>query len=473
MQKLKLNKHEALVYYRENLFDEICAAFIEKVKMKQAEGEIYEYDYLIVSVGFNIHPLIMWIKAFQPKEVFFICSKETVSKVDEICTFTGLSHTQCDHKVVTRTNGMDVYEAIHTYLSDRRIIADQSLNKVAIDITGGKKSMVSGCTLAANFLGIDLLYIDNNGNYLKEEKPFPGHEEPIRLEDPLEAFGGKDLTKAIIKFNSEDFEQATEIFCEIKNRVTNPRPYEVYENLAQGYFHLEAMEFEQAYKNIEDAIYWGRKFDLWRIPFDEFEAQLKAIEPLRELHDQPERKILSEPVLYWHLFGYFYELTNHFIISKKYDAAALLTYRSLELIVQYLLLKHDIFHSNPSYRHLKQRNLLEKFNEVSRQVYKNHRRVNFLPSKISLMNGLILLKALEEPMVVGVDLITMNEQASLRNNSRFAHGFELLKKEDVSQFFARVEAVNNYIWNHEKHKLNIQSGFDEFSKAFAFLNIRL
>ncbi len=473
MQKLKINKHEALVYYRENLFDEICSAFIEKVKLKQAVGEIHEYDYLIVSVGFNIDLLIMWIKALQPKEVFFICSKETESKINEICKFTGLSHTQCDHKVVKRTNGTDVYEAILEYLNKRRITGDQLLNKVAIDITGGKKNMVSGCTLAANFLGIDLLYIDNNGNYLKEEKPFPGQEEPIRLEDPLDTFGGRDFRKAIIKFNSEDFKQATEIFTEIKERVTNPRPYEVYESLAKGYFYLEAMEFNQAYENIENAIHWGRKFDLWRIPFNELEQQLKAIEPLKKLSQEPERKVLSEPVLYWHLFGYFYELTKHFITSKKYDAAALLTYRSLELIVQHLLLKHDIFHSKASYRHLDQKKMLQKYNEFSSQVYFNYRRVYHLPSKLSLMNGLILLKALDEHMVSGVNLKTVNDFLNLRNNSRFAHGFELLKKDDVCEFFQQLESINNFIWNHDQHKFNLQCRFDEFSKPFAFLNISL
>ncbi|WP_256583518.1 hypothetical protein, partial [Pseudomonas sp. 2995-1] len=81
------------------------------------------------------------------------------------------------------------------------------------------KSMVSGCTLAANHLGIDILYIENNGHFPGHENPDPGLESPIVLEDPLEVFGDRDLRTAINKFNSEDFETAMEIFRDIQERA--------------------------------------------------------------------------------------------------------------------------------------------------------------------------------------------------------------------------------------------------------------
>ncbi|OLO40828.1 CRISPR-associated protein [Alkalihalophilus pseudofirmus] len=473
-EKLKTDRSAANQYYREHLFEEVSQSFIKKVHDKQEKNEFKQYDYLIMSVGFSIGPLVMWIRALRPKEVFFICSEETEDLVNEICMLSNLKFTQCDHTIVRRTNGKDVYEKINEYIDKHRIKQQGLLNLVAIDITGGKKNMVSGCSLAANHLGIDLLYIDNNGYLPGVRKQLPGNEEPILLEDPLEVFGDRDLFKGITKFNSEDFEQATEIFRGIKERVVQTRNYETYEQLSIGYSHLEGMRFHKAHYHISQAIEWAEKLEMTNIPLPLLKQQLIAIEPLIKLHEIPERQVLSDNRLFWHLFGYLFKMADHYMNGKKYDISALLTYRCLEFIVQSLLLKQfDIHHSNPRYTHLDTKKILEKFNEISNDVYHDYRPLHRLPNKVTLMTGLIMLRALDEPMIRNVNIRSMNEYITARNKSRLVHGFDLLDKSQVEPFIGRVRGLASYIWNHEKHELSFTEGFDRFASRYAFVNIEL
>ena len=87
------------------------------------------------------------------------------------------------------------------------------------------------------------------------------------------------------------------------------------------------------------------------------------------------------------------------------------------------------------------------------------------------MNGLIILRCLEEPMIRDVNLKAMQEMVILRNKSRLVHGFDLLQEEAVRDFFGRVKGLTEFYWNHDKHKLDYQNNFQHFSKRFEFVNI--
>ncbi|WP_226682800.1 TIGR02710 family CRISPR-associated CARF protein [Sutcliffiella horikoshii] len=468
-EKLHENREVAREYYFQHLFDSVCFNFQKKVAEKQANREIQEYDYLIMTVGYNIEPLVMWIKALRPKRVFFLCSEDTEQYVDEICKRAELIHTQCDHEVIRKTNGTDVYEMINKFIEKNRIMQENKLNRVAIDITDGTKSMVTGCTLTANHLGMDLLYIhkeESGSGYL-------GKEEPMILQDPLVVFGQNEYKRGIAKFNSEDFEAAAEIFKAIKERVINPRKYEVLENLAVGYAHLESMRFDQAHDYIRKAVEWAERMELSEVPTDELRKQLKAIEPLMTLHDRSDREKLSNDQLYWHLYAYLFEMTKHYKSNNKHDITALLTYRCLEMTVQRLLLKHGIYTTNASFSHLDQKQLLKDYNVLGEQVFPNYRPLHYFPNKITLMSGMILLRALQEPMIRDIGLADMNNMITLRNKSRLVHGFELLTEEQVEGFYNRIKGLSNFVWNHDKHTLDSAVGFEEFSSAYSFVNISL
>nr|WP_236785108.1 TIGR02710 family CRISPR-associated CARF protein [Alteribacter salitolerans] len=423
-----------------------------------------------MSVGHDISPLILWIEAIKPERVFFICSPDTIDYVNDIVEETGLKVTQVEYDSVSRIDASDVYQAIKHYVEKHQI---HFFSKVAIDITGGKKSMISGCSLAANHLGIDILYIENNGHYPGHKVPEPGRETPTVLEDPLEVFGDRDLLTGIHKFNSEDFENAIEIFQQIQERVINPRKYQAYEHLATAYSHLESMVFDEAQVHIEKTIQIAELLELREIPVDKLKQQLTALAPLGELHKMSDERILSDGETYWHLFGYLFQLANHYRKRKKYDLTALLTYRCLEMIVQRLLLKRGISASRPKFGHLDYGSLINKVNEISKEIFHEFREIKTFGSKISLMQGLLILKALDEPLLRDIKLKSINNFINLRNKSRLIHGFELLDEERVSEFYGRIRGLNNKIWNEQRSEIQCDWSFDTFAKHFRFVDIEV
>ncbi len=466
---LQTDRVEAKGYYDEVLFPVVCENFCAKVAEAHKEKRMGKYEYLIMSVGFTIEPLIMWIKALKPKKVYFICSTETEDLVNDICEIAGLKHTQTSYDIVESSDGIDVYQKINDYVNKHKLRHD--LKKVAIDITGGKKSTVSGCSSAANHLGIDILYVDYHQYFTDERKPIPGTECPVILEDPLEVFGDRELNRGIFKFNSEDFDTASEIFASIKERANNPRPYEAYENLAIGYGHLESMHFELAHKHLQRAIDLAERNDIFEIPIRDIRIQLDVIKPLINIHLNTEHEILSDEHLFWHLYAYMFAMADHYYIGKKYDIAAMLMYRCFEMISQRLLNVRGINTSSASYSHIDEDLLLEKVNEKSAEIYPDYRPLQDLPKKIGLMQGYTILKSLNEPIVAQIDLEDLNNQSLLRNKSRLVHGFQLLEEGDVTGFYGRLKGITNKLWSSsDTHHLGRH--FKDLWKKYSFLNIR-
>ena len=60
--------------------------------------------------------------------------------------------------------------------------------KLAMDITGGKKSMVSGAAMAGAVLGADIYYVDSREFLQEFRKPKPGSEYLNLLENPYVVF---------------------------------------------------------------------------------------------------------------------------------------------------------------------------------------------------------------------------------------------------------------------------------------------
>ncbi|WP_171051897.1 TIGR02710 family CRISPR-associated CARF protein [Alteribacter natronophilus] len=471
--KINIDRSESQAFYDKYLLPDVCESFVKKVsEQREQEPSLYSYDYLITTVGFDISSSIMWIKALQPKNVLFLCSRETLHLVDRIVEETSLKVIQVAYEVAGKKGGRDVYRKISEYIQKKKI-TPASYQRVAIDITGGKKSVVSGSTLAANHLGIDIIYIDNNGHFPGHKSPQPGKEEPSILEDPLAVFGDREKAIAISKFNSEDFENAVEYFKRIQERVFNPRPYEAYEHFAAGYAHYESMEFAQASGKLERAVSIADMLEINDIPVYKIKEQLSAMKPLMKLPDQTPKDILTDEETYWHLSAYMFEMANHYMKRGKYDLTALLTYRALEMILQHLLLVHNIYFKAPDYSPYDETDLLRKMNDEARRVFTPFRRNHQLPKRITLMQGLLLLKALDDPIIRNIDVKVITDFIELRNKSRLAHGFDVLDEGKVEQFFYRIKQINNLLWNKNVVYKKQYNSFNEFSKTFAFLNIHL
>jgi len=470
---LETNKGEALDFYFENLLEEICSRFTEKVNEGIEAGRFKPYRYLIMTVGFSPEPMIMWIKAFKPERVYFLYSADTEKLIDTIADQAGLRPSQVRLGEVGSSNTIDVYEKIKKFIDDDKL----DLSKVAIDISGGKKSMVAGCTLAANYLGLDVLYVDYTNYNQHFRKPKPGSEIPVKLDDPLEVFGDREMQKGKAKFNSEDFVSAAEIFKDIKERVVNPRYYEMYEGLANGYKELENMKFKEAYFQIDKAVAYAEMLRNESFPITLLQKQLKVIKPLVDFPEKEPKQVFGNIERFWHIYGLFMSLADQYIEQGKVDLAALLTYRSLEMAVQYTLFKHGIYAGDANLKNFNEELLLEKVNRLGAELYGGSAYISYsgFPKKLGLMLGLMVLKALDDPMTADIDLKKILASTDARNHSRYAHGFTTLAIEEVKPFFFIVrDNVSEPLWRAERMELGYadkKTQFKDFVNLFKFVKI--
>lgn len=145
-----------------------------------------EYETLILLVGFSIQPLVLSTSVIKPKKVYLLFSDETSkncniiqSWIEKFFTakeltapkFIGSDSWDNNASVykVDSSDPEDIYKKI------LKIIQIEKANgKIAIDITGGKKTMVSGAFTAASITNTDAYYVDFE-NY-DGANPVPGTE---------------------------------------------------------------------------------------------------------------------------------------------------------------------------------------------------------------------------------------------------------------------------------------------------------
>ena len=128
--------------------------------------------------------------------------------------------------------------------------------------------------------------------------------------------------------------------------------------------------------------------------------------------------------------------------------ATLLFYRLLEMIEQRRLALYQLFVSKMEYMKMKIGDkeiteeeftkLKDKVGELKKAVFGRNTSA-YLPEQISLLEGFILLAALEDPIIWdGKNTVTkmkrISAMVSLRNNSIFAHGLAPVETGDYMKF---------------------------------------
>ena len=142
--------------------------------------------------------------------------------------------------------------------------------------------------------------------------------------------------------------------------------------------------------------------------------------------------------------------------QEKLDMATLLFYRLLEMSEQKRLADYGIVVAEPDYLSLSFKNkqsglrsllpqdrekiLTERYVDAKNELFRRPGRP-FLPDKISLLDGFIILYCLEDALLANTKEITgmhllkkIRSKVLLRNNSIFAHGLTAVSYEDYEVF---------------------------------------
>lgn len=218
----KIDDENKSQFYMNNMFDDVKTIFDLQVRGDLEHHDktghlVYQNspldafpspDILIQLVGFSIEPLLLSTLTIQPKEkLFLIYTKETVKDYkNPLCKYLeekGLQTREIIDKFYMNGKNMCIVDSSRPGDILKVIIGIICENKgkdIAIDITGGKKSMVSEAFFTSTVFDLTMYYVDYE-EYLKTT-PFPGTEFLSKLPNPKGYNYLKDKIKEL-KLNKE------------------------------------------------------------------------------------------------------------------------------------------------------------------------------------------------------------------------------------------------------------------------------
>lgn len=456
----------------ELFYDEKLMKLIEKEFLKNnKEIRSQKADYLIISVGTSYEPLVLSIQFFNPKKILFLCTEVTEKVLDKIVKYCELESSRYQKRRVHETDPTDVYREIkQAYLEWGRP------EKLFIDFTGGTKSMAAAAAMAGAMIQVQMVYVGCNDYLVDFRKPYPGSEKLYFIENPLSIFGDLEIEKAMVLFDRANFSGAREKLEELKERIPDPNLRQqmnfVY-LLALMYEYWDSLDFCKAYevsvqlnKELKRDYRLHRTFVLMDC-LDQLECQEHQLEALKEIpimiHEKKNFEVLKNN--YYMIPLMFTMYSNAMLREKqeKYDMATLLLYRLLEMIEQRRLSLYGLYVSKMDYTGLvfcseeqKELNQLsgeEKLNWLKEEVYQLKRQLfkradsRYFPEQISLLEGFILLSALQDGLFKEMDRNSLEQlkriraMVFLRNNSIFAHGLGPVPQQDYKKFRSFVEEL--------------------------------
>lgn len=459
---------EADSYYENFLMEPIIQTFVENHADQKTSVEC-----LILSVGTSYEPLVLNIKLLAPQKILFLYTKASEEYLDKVVKYCDLNQARYKKSIVHETEPLDIYREIKKAYLDWN-----KPEKIFIDFTGGTKAMSVAAAMAGVMIGVQLLYVGSTNYLVDFRKPDPGTEKLFYIDNPLKVFGDIEIEKALTLFGEYNYAGAAERLSTLKEDIPDPNIRQELNFaylLARGYEAWDALDFPAAYENIKN-LNWEilrdrrmhGKFLLMDFA-ERLEKQEKVLLRLVKIPELISQKkhmdILTDSQYILPLMFTMY--INAFVREEqeKYDMAALLLYRLLEMIEQRRLARYGIYASQADYKNISYdfeqmpdmeqiefeeeriRKLTEKFNEIREKLYGQKSKSVNMPEKIGLMDGFVILLALRDPISMrknGKHIEKLNyirSMVALRNNSIFAHGLEPVGKENFRKFKQFVEEM--------------------------------
>lgn len=459
-RKTMRQRANADAFYEKNLMRLIKEEYITRNKEKLYE----EVDYLVVSVGTSYEPIVLNISLLQPKQILFLYSEKTKKYLNKIAKECRLQPEHFLMRQIHETNPLDIYREIkHAFLEWNKP------EKLYIDFTGGTKAMSAAAAMAGAMIRVQLVYVGTEEYLTDFRKPKPGSEVLYFISNPLQIFGDLEIEKAVILFEEGNYAGVREKLKELKENVPEPdmrQQLNFLFLLACAYEQWDALDFEKAYDIFERLIYEVKRDSQIHSNFllvdcmkklCEQERVLKSLAEIPSLLKRKEQMtVLKEQESIIPLIFTMYGNALLREKQKKYDMATLLLYRVLEMIEQrrlslYGLYVSDMHYSeiiykrdrNRDYLSLEPEQRLEKLRVTVMQIKKQlfgKIGTEYLPDRISLLDGFILLLALNDEICFmknghHIDkLKRIRSMVYLRNNSIFAHGLGAVSYGDYVKF---------------------------------------
>lgn len=197
----------------DRIHDYISAVLPCELECAQSDTELparlpdvtYQGGVLVLLVGFSIDPLLQSVCAYRPERVILLVNgnyggdtgKEWAEYIARFITYLprsllpqeiSLSNKKLSMEILDKDQPNDVFRKL------RQVVTPylQQKQKVVLDITGGKKSMVAGAFFFGAFAGVNISYVDFDEYDAKKRAPrgytcriglLPNPYETFRLAD--------------------------------------------------------------------------------------------------------------------------------------------------------------------------------------------------------------------------------------------------------------------------------------------------
>jgi len=347
------------------------------------------------------------------------------------------------------SNVLSVYTGLRAVLDRWN---DLERHEIAVDLTGGKSTMTVGLAKAAHVLRLASVYIDSD---YANNRPIPGTQRLAIPEDPYLVFGDLEAAEARRLHNHHDYAGAETIFRNLAQRVPDNRDYAIYADLSAAYLAWDSFAPQQASVALDRVLAHPVLPGNLQSARGTLQAQRQSLAQLTAINQrltQPAPHAVDALAALQNLdqilalLGSLHGAALRRAAQERYDVAALMRYRCLELLSQHRLATYDIWTAAPSFEAALRRvpDLEDRYRQKQRA--QGFRRQYDLPTpdrSIALFDGYMLLQALDDPLVRGWDIGVVRQRSYVRNTSILAHGFRPISRQEYDQFAGIVENVLN------------------------------
>lgn len=435
-------------FYFDELFPLTCKVFEQK---DYFNGKTFEG--LIMTVGTSPEPLILSIKNIKPRRVLFLYTVESEKYLDMIISLTCLKTSQFDKALIVKPYVLNIYETLQTTVRNWQ---KYNIRDIAVDITGGTKSMTGGLAMAGAVLNFQLVYVDNDCFLRELRRPRPGSEFLTVLQNPYTVFGTSIEREASELIKRGDYNGAAKKYEQLAERHPVPLKYEIMYYIAKAYYEIDLLDLGNSVESLRQAIRLEKQRSAVTDNENtrDWQKKVDSLSNLKELicKDDP-LALLKDKDAITELIKILYNNADKRATLERWDSASLYLYRLIEIFEQRRLALHGIDTAKPDYKDRSQEYLI-KFNDIRTRLKKEN--YTELPQQISLLNGYIFLEILDDAFTLvqrkGLNYSRMDHHTLNRNNSILAHGFSFVGKEkyqnfkgfvfELLKFFCEVEEID-------------------------------
>ena len=411
---------------------------------------------LILSCGGSPEPLIYSINKIKPDFVYFLCSNDSESEVENILIETNFSKENHDIKIVRDYESLD-----ESFAKSREIINElkKDYDNIHIDFTGGTKPMVSGLVLAAIGENCSYSYVGTENSKGRDKNGLgvvqSGFEAIKEQKDPYDVFAVMEFERGMDFFNRYQFGASKTNFEDAIKKLESESLKEL------TYLYLDIVEVYDKWDKFNNKTDDGRVLisGLSKIKYrindsdniknhlndnyPDFISQIENNIEFLRLKISRKGHIKPSDVPY-----YLADLLNNAhrrIEENKYDDAVARLYRSIELVAQLKLTDYEVIDEVNLYK-----NSGFLINKLSLSDLENSEADNFVQKFSSYENsGKTFSLALKNSYILlcklGCNLAeeylndeNIKNNIKSRNSSILAHGLKPIDENKANELYSQV-----------------------------------